>query len=136
MDSWYQWWLGLSVAAVLNAALWLLWGRYVVRRAARVAEERSVTRRKLFWLVGFFAAGCLCRSAYSMLDAPQLLAADAWIARVVAARLLGTVADLAFAGQWSLLLRRADAARASRALVPLIGVVELFSWLVVRSIAA
>ena len=128
--------MGLSAAAVLNAAVWLLWGRYVVRRAARVAEQPAATQCKLFWLVGFFAAGCLCRSAYSMLDAPHLLVADAWIVRIVAVRLAGTLADLAFAGQWARLLRRAGSVRVSRALVPLVGGVELLSWLVVRSVAA
>jgi hypothetical protein len=131
LETWYLWWAGLSVAAVLNAAIWLLSGHLLVRRKARFPEEIYATRRKLFWLAGFYVAGCAFRSFFPMVDVPRLCLSDEWIGRIVFGRTVATVAELAFAAQWALLLREAGAVRAARAVVPLIGAAEVLSWLAV-----
>jgi hypothetical protein len=88
-------------------------------------------RRSLLWLSAIYVFGCGFRSALPMIDVPRLCLHDTWLSYIAVGRSVATVAELAFAVQWALLLREAGATRASRAVVPLIAVAEALSWLAV-----
>jgi hypothetical protein len=75
--------------------------------------------------------GCGFRSVLPMIDVPRLCLHDTWVSYIVVGRSVATVAELAFVVQWALLLREAGARRASRAVVPLVVVAEILSWLAV-----
>jgi len=92
----------------------------------------------LLWLSAWYVLGCGFRSALPMIDVPRICLHDTWISRIAVGRSIATIAEVCFAAQWALLLREGAAvggrplARAmSWALVPLILVAEVFSWLAV-----
>ena len=66
-----------------------------------------------------------------MVDVPRICLHDTWISRIFVGRSVATVAELAFAAQWALLLGEAGATRASQAIVPLIAVAEVLAWFAV-----
>jgi hypothetical protein len=64
-----------------------------------------------------------------MIDVPRLCLHDTWVSYIAVGRSVATVAELAFAVQWALVLHEAGARRTARAVVPLIVVAEILSWL-------
>ena len=84
-------------------------------------------RRRLLWLSALYVLGCGFRSVLPMIDVPRLCLHDTWVSYIAVGRSVATVAELAFAAQWALLLREAGATRASRAVVPLIVAAEILS---------
>jgi len=99
----------------------------------QIRERWLAFRRTLLWLSAGYAAGCAFRSIFPMIDAPRICLHDTWISRIVVGRSVATVAELCFAFQWALLLRRAGvgdrtATFAAGAIVPIIAVAEIFSW--------
>src|SRR5215470_9370886 len=119
------WWLLLCTVAFVNPVLWFL----SARRLKRAGPPAS--RRWMLWLAAVYVAGCGFRSVFPMIDASRLCLHDNWISRIAVGRTIATIAELAFALQWALLLSeaRTPAARlASRAIVPIIIVAELASW--------
>jgi hypothetical protein len=129
LEAWSIWWTFLCVAAVLNAGLWFFSKRKLELR--RFPEEIQATRRSLLWLSGIYVLGCAFRSVLPMVDVPRFCLHDPWIARIVVGRSVATIAELAFAAQWALLIREAGAVRAARAVVPLIAFAEVVSWFAV-----
>jgi hypothetical protein len=127
VEPWSIWWAGLCAAAVLNAGLWLYAAR-MLRRRTDFTPEVFTTRRMLLALAAVYTLGCAFRSLLPMVDVPRLCLHDPWIARIFVGRSVATIAELAFAAQWALLLYEAGAVRASRAVVPLIAVAEGLSW--------
>src|SRR5262245_51926698 len=118
------WWLALCAAAAVNPLLWA-WS------ARRLAPDAPASRRWMLWLSAVYVLGCGFRSILPMIDAPRLCLHDNWISRIAVGRSVATVAELALALQWSLLLREAatpTATRAGQAIVPIIAVAEVFSW--------
>ena len=130
MEAWSLWWTALCAAAVLNVALWAYSARQLGRRTDFTDEERG-TRRVLLGLAAVYTLGCGFRSLLPMIDVPRLCLHDPWIARIVVGRSVATLAEMAFAAQWALLLREAGAVRASRSVLPLIGLAEVVSWFAV-----
>ena len=119
------WWLLLCAVAFVNPLLWF----FSARRLERA--ELPASRRWILWLAAVYVAGCGFRSVFPMLDAARLCLHDNWISRIAIGRSIATIAELAFALQWALLLREGGtpATRlASRAIVPIIVVAELASW--------
>jgi hypothetical protein len=114
------WWKLLSLAGAVNIALWLSTWQYV-----------AAERRVLFWLAGIYVAGCAFRSFLPMVDVPRLCLHRTPVSRIFIGRSVATVAELAFAAQWALLLDEAGARRAAAAVLGLIVVAEIFSWLAV-----
>ena len=101
------------------------------RRRVQLPADVYATRRRLLWLSAVYVLGCGFRSVLPMIDVPRLCLHDTWVSYIVVGRSVATVAELAFAVQWALLLREAGATRASLAVVPLIVVAEVLSWLAV-----
>lgn len=93
--------------------------------------EIQATRRRLLTLSAIYVLGCAFRSVLPMIDVPRFCLHDPWIARIVVGRSVATIAELAFAVQWALLIREAGAVRASRLVLPLIAVAEVASWFAV-----
>jgi hypothetical protein len=119
------WWLLLCTVAFVNPVLWFLSAQRLER------AEPPASRRWMLWLAAVYVAGCGFRSVFPMIDAARLCLHDNWISRIAVGRTIATIAELAFALQWALLLREAGtpaAKLASRAIVPIIVVAELASW--------
>ena len=85
----------------------------------------------MLWLAAIYVLGCGFRSVFPMVDVPRFCLHDTWLSRIVIGRSVATIAELAFAAQWALLLREAGAVRASRAVLPVIIAAEILSWLAV-----
>lgn len=66
-----------------------------------------------------------------MIDVPRLCLHHTPASRIFIGRSVATVAELAFAAQWALLLHEAGARRAAAAVLGLIVVAEILSWLAV-----
>jgi hypothetical protein len=123
------WWSALCAAAAINVAAWCVSAWTLGRHRTRLPDAAYATRRWLLWLSAIYVIGCAFRSVLPMIDVPRFCLHDTWLSYIVVGRSIATVAELAFAAQWVLLLREAGARRASRAVLPLIAVAEIFSWL-------
>jgi hypothetical protein len=125
------WWSALCAAAAVNVAAWGVSAWMLGRCRAQLPADAYATRRRLLWLSAIYVLGCGFRSVLPMIDVPRFCLHDTWASYIVVGRSVATVAELAFAVQWALLLREAGARRAARAVVPLIVVAEILSWLAV-----
>lgn len=114
------WWKLLSLAAAVNIALWGYSWQYV-----------GAQRHVLFWLAGIYVLGCAFRSFLPMIDVPRLCLHRTPVSRIFIGRSVATVAELAFAAQWALLLHEAGAPRAAWVVFVLIAAAEVLSWLAV-----
>ena len=114
------WWKFLSLAGAVNIVLWCYFWQFV-----------EPERRAVFWLAGIYAAGCAFRSFLPMIDVPRLCLHRTLLSRIFIGRSVASVAELAFVAQWSLLLHEAGARRAAAAVLGLIVVAEILSWLAV-----
>ena len=114
------WWKLLSLAGAVNIALWGYSWQYV-----------AAERRVLFCLAGIYVLGCAFRSFLPMIDVPRLCLHRTPLSRIFIGRSVATVAELAFAAQWALLLHEAGAPRAAWAVLALIAAAEVLSWLAV-----
>jgi hypothetical protein len=114
------WWKLLSLAGAVNIALWGYSWQFV-------AGER----RLLFWLAGIYVLGCAFRSFLPMIDVPRFCLHRTPVSRIFVGRSVASVAELAFAAQWALLLHEAGARRAAVVVLGLIFIAEILSWLAV-----
>lgn len=125
------WWLALCAAAAINVAAWGASAWLLARRRGDLPPDTYLTRQRLLWLAAIYVLGCGFRSVLPMIDVPRLCLHDTPVSYIVIGRTVATVAELAFAAQWALLLHEAGAKRAARAVLPLIAVAEILSWLAV-----
>jgi hypothetical protein len=123
------WWSALCAAAAVNVAAWGVSAWWLGQRRTQLPADTCATRRQLLWLSALYVFGCGFRSVLPMIDVPRFCLHDTWISYIAVGRSVATVAELAFAVQWALLLREAGATRAARSVVPLIAVAEILSWL-------
>lgn len=112
--------------ALVNAALWAV-------SAAWLAPDPEVeaTRHALLWLSAVYVAGCAFRSVLPMVDVPRYCLHDTPLSRIFVGRSVATVAELAFAAQWALLMHEAGAVRAALVVMMMIAAAEILSWLAV-----
>ena len=120
------WWGFLCIAALFNAVAWGLaaWG-------LAPHPDVETTRRALLWLSAVYVVGCAFRSLLPMLDVQRFCLHRTPISRIFVGRSVATVAELAFVVQWALLMHEAGAVRAAYAVVAVIAVAEVLSWLAV-----
>jgi len=130
-----SWWASLCVVAAVNIAAWSWTGAALRRRSVSMTVDSLAASRMQLMLSGVYVLGCAFRSVLPVYDIPRLCLFDLWLSSVVVGRSVATVAELAFAGQWALLLHAAaTAAQSSFArtvallLVPLIAIAEICSW--------
>ena len=129
------WWSILSVIGVFNLAVWIVLTIRWRRRRAAGDDELPAGRKWQVLFSGLFVAGCAFRSFLPRVEAQRFCLLDSWWSNATLGRSVATVAELAFVAQWAWLLRewcetaRAPVGvRASRLLVPLITLAEIFSW--------
>ena len=128
------WWSLLLVAAGTNIAL-LLWLRSRFRNAEIDRRSAGVGADLLLLLSAGYVFGCAFRSILPRADVQRICLFDTWLSSVFVGRSVATVAELCFALQWAIVLRRlgdaadSDTARnTSKAIVPLIVLAECCSW--------
>lgn len=128
------WWTALRAVALLNLLLWALAALWLWRRRDDGPEARAERRLQLLLSFGYML-GCAYRSVFPVYDVPRLVMIDSWLSSIAVGRSVATLAELCFAAQWALLLRRAagrlghgPGLAVARLLVPLIAVAEACSW--------
>jgi hypothetical protein len=130
-----SWWIFLCSVAALNVAVWSRSAENLEGRKSTLPLETFAASRVQLVLSGVYVFGCAFRSVLPVYDIPRLGLFDTWLSSVAVGRSVATVAELAFASQWALLLyATAQAAESVFAkavallLVPLIGIAETCSW--------
>lgn len=121
--------MALCAAALVNAAAWSVSAWRLRHSTAALDADVQATRRALLWLSAVYVAGCAFRSLLPMVDVPRYCLHDTAVSRIFVGRTVATIAELAFAAQWALLMREAGAVRAARAVLPMIAAAEVLSWL-------
>jgi hypothetical protein len=122
----FLWWSHLCAAALFNAAAW-----GVAAWCLAPEPDIETSRRVLLWLSAVYVGGCAFRSLLPMIDVPRYCLHDTPVSRIFVGRSVATVAELAFVAQWALLMHEAGAVRAAVAVVLIIVVAEVLSWLAV-----
>jgi hypothetical protein len=127
------WWLFMCAAGVLNAAWWLITAR---RFRAQVATDADYAERQ--WqlaLSAIYVLVCAFRGALPRADVQRIVLFDTFWSSVAVGRSVATVAELACAAQWALLMaelgRDAGLPRVrviARLIVPIILFAECCSW--------
>jgi len=124
------WWIFLVVASVLNIVLWLreraAWGKSAGRflDLLRAPLERS----SLIWLSSLYVFGCAIRSVFPKADVERYVLFDTWFSSVFFGRTVATVAEVAFAAQWSIFIRQIGFPKLARWILGCVIVAEVFSW--------
>jgi hypothetical protein len=130
-----NWWLLMCVISVVNVLAWAATAVAMRRRHAQSPAALRAAIRLQLLLSAVYVAGCAYRSVLPVFDVQRLSLFDTWWSSVIVGRSVATLAELCFALQWALLLRRlaqdtgsALAHGVSRMVVPLIVTAELCSW--------
>jgi len=134
------WWGFLVAVSALNVML-LLGLRAAYRRNPFGAPANSsAIIEPLLLLAAVYVSVCAFRSVLPRADVQRICLFDTWLSSVLIGRSVATIAELCFAAQWAVVLRelarvaRSDTAKnISKAILPLIGVAECFSWYAVIS---
>lgn len=126
------WWTVLAAVSCANIALWLVMYRTVSDVAA---PQGAGDVQVMLLLCAAYVFGCAFRSFLPRADLQRICLFDTWLSSVVVGRSVATVAELAFAVQWALLLTRMGELAGSPAvlvialmIVPLIVTAEIVSW--------
>jgi hypothetical protein len=127
------WWWGLlTLVSGVNIAAWLLLYRQL-QPAGNPGSTSSIGLMLL--LSAAYVFGCAFRSFLPRADVQRICLFDHWLSSVVVGRSVATVAEVAFAAQWAIILHQlgsmtgADTTlNAAWVIVPLILIAECFSW--------
>ena len=127
-----RWWGALTTVSVVNIAAWLL-----LYRELHVQPIDSGMSGGLLMLL-FSAAyvfGCAFRSILPRADVQRICLFDTWLSSVFVGRSVATVAEIAFAAQWAIILHQLGTmtgaettVNAAWVIVPLIVIAECYSW--------
>ncbi|MEJ0075033.1 MAG: hypothetical protein WDO17_06250 [Alphaproteobacteria bacterium] len=127
------WWSFLTAVSAINIAAWFWLYHALEPRAGGLAGTSG--SKIMLLLCAAYVFGCAFRSALPRADVQRICLVDTWLSSVMVGRTVATVAEVAFAAQWALLLHQlgtmtgADTTvNAARAIVPLILIAEGFSW--------
>jgi hypothetical protein len=128
------WWSFLLIASSANVALFLrLRARF--RKATTARRTGAFVLELLLLLSAVYVFGCAFRSVLPRADVQRICLFDTWLSSVFVGRSVATIAELCFALQWAIVLRRlgnftnSDTARnIAKAIVPLIALAECCSW--------
>jgi hypothetical protein len=134
------WWSALSTIALLNMILWWSAMRELRRSRAELSSSVYRDRRLQLLLSGTYVVVCAFRAFLPRADVQRICLVDSFFSSVFVGRSVATVAELAFALQWALFVRKlgdatqiASVRRISLLLVPLIVFAETSSWYAVVS---
>lgn len=129
------WWWGLlSLVSGVNIAVWFLLYRQLHQQPSGPLGSTSGIQLMLL-LCAAYVFGCAFRSFLPRADVQRICLFDTWLSSVMVGRSVATVAEIAFAAQWAIILHQlgtmtgADTTvNAAWAIVPLIVIAECFSW--------
>jgi hypothetical protein len=129
------WWWGLlTLVSGVNIAIWFaLYGELHPQPASGLGATPGTEIMLL--LCAAYVFGCAFRSFLPRADVQRICLFDTWLSSVVVGRSVATVAEIAFAAQWAIVLYQlgtltgADTTvNAALVIVPLILIAECFSW--------
>jgi hypothetical protein len=129
------WWWGLLTAVSgVNIAVWfVLYHQLHAQPAGSSGSPSGIGLMLLFCAAYVF--GCAFRSLLPRADVQRICLFDTWLSSVVVGRSVATVAEVAFAAQWAMILHQVGTATgaettltAAWVIVPLILIAECFSW--------
>jgi hypothetical protein len=133
------WWCCLIVVSALNITLWFKLHFQSSRATMRASTGISAVE-PLVLLAAAYVFGCAFRSILPRADVQRICLFDTWLSSVMVGRSVATVAELAFAAQWAIVLRElgkishSDTTKNIAAMiVPLIALAECCSWYAVIS---
>jgi hypothetical protein len=125
------WWGFLTLVSAVNIAVWF--ALYHQLQASGAGAAPGVGTMLL--LCAAYVFGCAFRSFLPRADVQRICLFDTWLSSVVVGRSVATVAEIAFAAQWAIILYQlgtmtgADTTvNAALVIVPLIVIAECFSW--------
>ena len=129
------WWWGLLtlVSGVNIAVRFLLYGELRQPPASSAGSTPGIEIMLL--LCAAYVFGCAFRSFLPRADVQRICLFDTWLSSVVVGRSVATVAEIAFAAQWAIILYQLGAMtgadttmNAALVILPLILIAECFSW--------
>src|SRR6201992_1328501 len=126
------WWAMLTLVSGVNIAAWIL----MYRELHAAGTSGHVPGMEIMLLLSAaYVFGCAFRSMLPRADVQRICLFDTWLSSVAVGRSVATVAEVAFAAQWALILHQlgtmtgADTTlNAAWVIVPLILIAECFSW--------
>ena len=128
------WWSFLTLVSAINIAAWFSLYHYL--HEPRTGSLISASGMGLMLLLcAAYVFGCAFRSFLPRADVQRICLFDTWLSSIMVGRTVATVAEVAFAAQWALVLHQlgtmtgADTTvNAALVIVPLILIAEGFSW--------
>src|SRR6266568_2620899 len=128
------WWSLLTLVSGANIAVWFVLYRQLHEQPTGSLGSSSAIELMLL-LSAAYVFGCAFRSFLPRADVQRICLFDTWLSSVVVGRSVATVAEIAFAAQWAIILYQlgtmtgADTTvNAAWVIVPLILIAECFSW--------
>ena len=126
------WWSLLTLVSGVNIAIWFV----LYHDLQPTGGLRSTsTIGLMLMLCAAYVFGCAFRSFLPRADVQRICLFDHWLSSVVVGRSVATVAELAFAAQWAIILHQlgtitgaGTTLTAAWVIVPLILIAECFSW--------
>jgi hypothetical protein len=120
----------LTLVSGVNIAVW-----FVLYRQLSAQPAGSAGIETMLLLSAAYVFGCAFRSFLPRADVQRICLFDTWLSSVAVGRSVATVAEIAFAAQWAVILHQLGTMtgsdttlNAAWVIVPLIIVAECFSW--------
>src|SRR4051812_18697780 len=128
------WWAMLTLVSLANIAFWFILYRQLNGGSSGGLGDGSETSAMLL-LSAAYVFGCAFRSVLPRADVQRICLVNSWLSSIFVGRTVATIAEIAFAAQWAIILAQlgaiADAETAinmSSIILPLIVVAEICSW--------
>src|SRR5262245_58684108 len=99
------WWSLLALAGGTNIAAWFVLYHYLRETRADGLGGTPHTELMLF-LCAAYVFGCAFRSFLPRADVQRICLVDTWLSSVMVGRSVATVAEVAFAAQWAIILHQ------------------------------
>ncbi len=129
-----RWWGMLTLVSGANIAVWFMLYRQLHGQTVGTSAGAWGVELMLA-LSAAYVFGCAFRSILPRADVQRICLFDTWLSSVFVGRSVATVAEIAFAAQWAVILHQlgtltgADTTVAAAwVIVPLIVIAECFSW--------
>src|SRR3954447_16703811 len=127
------WWGSLTLVSNVNILVWFMLYREFYQPAESISGTSGIGVMLL--LCAGYVFGCAFRSFLPRADVQRICLFDTWLSSVFIGRSVATVAEIAFAAQWAIILHQLGAitgaettVAAAWVIVPLIVIAECFSW--------
>jgi hypothetical protein len=129
-----RWWGLLTVVSGANIAAWFMMYRQLQEDTVGGLSGTSGIGLMLV-LCAAYVFGCAFRSVLPRADVQRICLVDTWLSSVAVGRTVATIAEVAFAAQWALVLHQLGTMTNAETtvtiawvIVPLILIAECFSW--------